>query len=188
MFGIELVNTVRNSVQIPPAPYVKKIARSIMQNGNGQQRVVVCGFTGPNIDLKECLENSDLLVKYGWRYAVKGFNNINAGTALHTCNQRQKLRFFPNFNIPKLLRHIVYDFQPQRTVVKGFQQNAVEGIEHTGSSILPAGFALPKRTDLLANERVVVQGFGKHTASEAAKKTMDLTNTTPRVVVKGFSK
>mgnify|MGYP006916194600 CR=1 FL=1 len=40
--------------------------------------------------------------------------------------------------------------------------------------------------ELLAEERVVVQGFSSNPSSSPLTKKMDLTNSNPRVVVKGF--
>ena len=186
MFGFCGIGILKNAETTTKTSSVaRNIARSIWQKGNGQLRTVISGFTGPNVDLKDLMDTNALLIRHGYRFAVKGFNNANVGTAPHKCGFFQKIKFFPNFNFPNMRRHVVYDLKPQRTIVQGFQTDTSEAAKTTGS-VISSCVMLPSNKSLFTNERVVVQGFNINSSSEPAKRAIDLTNSKPRTVIKGF--
>lgn len=159
---------------------MKTFARSIMKKGNGEQRIIVSGFTDANLDAthfkKIATENF-----WGIRPVVKGF--CTDKKMFCAKNHKGKIKYFPNFSTPQIKRHVVFDVNPPRTVVQGFNQtfsNTVSTNATNQTTPQPV-----KMKDLYAEKRIVVQGFGD--SSKEPTKKLDLTNSTERVNIKGFS-
>lgn len=156
-------------------------ARSIMQKGNKEQRFIVSGFTGPNLDLSyfKKLSNANF---WGIRPVVKGFHQYLEGFAC-TKNPQGRMRFLSKFDNMRLKRHVVLDnSNTSRVVVAGFENSSEV------TNIFKASQSLNKpiqAKELLAQERVVVRGF--NTNIDNVIKKMDLDNSTEVVVIKGFS-
>lgn len=159
--------------------------RTISQKGNGIQRVVVKGFGNGNLDTYHFRMTAfDNMLNR--RPVIKGFTGQEGFAGISGIPGRGRVKFFPNFQTPNMKRHIVYDIQPPRTQVQGFRDLA--GESKIASEAPKTPIALPKREDLIAKERVVIQGFGgnNNTASKPIYKPLETDNGTPRTIVKGF--
>ena len=165
------------------AKRINTFGRTVAQKGNGQRRVIISGFTGQNLNPAEHFSYIDKMNSLNLRPIIRGFSNSDiyaqrmSGTPL-----RGFVKFMPRKQNPKMKRHIVYDVEPPRIVVKGFSDSST-AIKITGHPLSPAT-KLPAPKDLIAQKRVVVQGFVTNSA-EPVYKDIDLTPKT-RTVVKGF--
>ena len=188
MWEIKLFNAARRAVtrKTTTAP-IMTFCRSIFK-GNGQ-RTIVSGFTGPNLDAATHFNFLNNLRIRNLRPVIRGFGNQYdhiPGMLVRKMSGlpgQTKLKWFPNFRIPRMTRHVVYDISQSRTVVSGFQ-NELKQVTQSAVNTKPV--KLPTGRELFAEERVVVQGFSKNTSTTPVTKKMDLTNSNPRVVIKGF--
>lgn len=167
----------------------KLFARTISR-GNGQRRVIVSGFSGANLQPESHFRSVDCRNMFNYRPVIKGFNpkyiNYDYMVTKHMTALPGKgiVRFFPQWQNPKMTRHVVYDIQPPRVAVKGFNMDHSTGVKITGE-MPKQPVTLPSGKELIANERVVIQGFSGD-SSKPVLKQMDLNNNKPRTVVKGF--
>lgn len=81
----------------------------------------------------------------------------------------------------RMSRHLVFDFLSPRIAVKVFSNDTQKGVRVVGEPPKPS-VTLPKREELIAQERVVIQGFG----GKPVYKKMDTANSESRKVIKGF--
>lgn len=187
MFGVKLFNVVKNARRKTKLKPMLTIGRSIF-NGDGQ-RTIVKGFTGANLDAETHFKFIEIMKAKNYRVVVRGFGHQYDAYKGRLLKQLQgtaekgKLRFFPIFRTPKMKRHVVLDMPVQRDVITGFGKNIKKANE---SFLEEKPVKILQGKDLLSEERVVVQGFKQNTLSTPEIKKMDLTNNTPRVVVKGF--
>ncbi len=188
MWEIKLFNAARRAVtqKTTTAP-IMKFCRSIFR-GRGQ-RTIVSGFTGPNLDASTHFNFLYNLRIRNLRPVIRGFGNQYDHIPGMLVKQipglpgQTRLKWFPNFRIPNITRHVVYDLQPQRKVIAGFTKDIAE---NTKGQIYTKPVKIPTGKELVAEERVVIQGFSTNTSTTPVTKKMDLTNSNPRVVVKGF--
>ena len=171
-------------------PAINTFSRAIKSNGNGQQRVIVSGFGGPNLNAEWHFRQIDFQHRFNYRPVVKGFNqNLRGYDGMITKHLSGKpgagqLKFFPRGRSMRMSRHLVFDLLPHRIAVKGFSNDAQKGVKVVGEPPKPS-VTLPKREELIAQERVVIQGFGGD-ASKPVYKKMDTANSESRKVIKGF--
>ena len=161
--------------------------RAIKQAGNGKSRVIVGGFTGPNLDAVNHNKLVQRRISMNIRPVVTGFTGIPGVLKLKQMTgmpNRGGLRFFPNFRLPKMTRHVVHDIQTTRKAVVGFTTENMQKTDFVtnGSPIVPGQ---PVKKPEVVTERVVVQGFGGNSAQKIYK-TMEQDKNTQRTVVKGF--
>ena len=160
--------------------------RAIKQAGNGKSRVIVGGFTGPNLDKIQHNNLLQMLNIMNVRPVVKGFavtpGKIHVQKLLN--QNTGVLRFLPNYRLPKMTRHVVHDIQTTRKAVVGFGTENMQKTDFVtnGSPIVPGQ---PVKKPEVVTERVVVQGFGGNSAQKIYK-TMEQNKNTQRTVVKGF--
>lgn len=168
---------------IPKNPSLNVFARKIVSKGNGQRRTIVKGFGGVNLDETNHFNKIDNFNFWNIRPVVTGFSNEGRPLVkkISLPQNKANIRFFPNYKSLRISRHFVYDIPTQRVQVKGFGGNT----ETVTGSIPTKPVKLPTRDEILAQERVVVQGFGGDSTKPIYKK-MDNSNSTPRTVVKGF--
>lgn len=161
---------------------LRTFARTIAK-GNGQRRVIVEGFAGRNFDPIEHFKLMDLRIAMNFRPVIGGFTGRFGLKQITARPNTGFLRFYSQTQRPNMTRHLVYDIQPPRIAIRGFNCTS------TGPKIvgeIPKGpVTLPKAKEIYADERVVIQGFGGD-AQKPVYKKMDLTNSTPRKVIKGF--
>ena len=144
---------------IPKAPI---IARTIRQAGNGQPRVVVRGFTGPNLDISYFMELYKLN-SLNIRPVITGFADTGGKSFfkyITAARGRGFVKFFPRFRTPKMTRHVVYDVQTARKAVPGFVcDRAVqpEIVTHGTKITSPTN---PIHSPAIARKRDFVEGFG----------------------------
>lgn len=179
------VKTIKKVVK-PMAPM---IGRTIKRVGNGQARVIVSGFGGPNLDpiTHNLLVQSRIMQNV--RPVVKGFLGKPGKVYLKPMTafpNRGQVRFFPNFRTPTMKRHVVYDVRTTRQAVPGFTiEGDIKPRLVTKGTNIPS-LNNPIKPPEIATERVVVHGFGGNSANKIYKPVAK-NNNTPRTVVKGFS-
>lgn len=161
--------------------------RAIKQAGNGKSRVIVGGFTGPNLDAVNHNKLVQRRISMNIRPVVTGFTGIPGVLKLKQMTgmpNRGGLRFLPNYRLPKMTRHVVHDIQTTRKAVVGFTTENMQKTDFVtnGSPIVPGQ---PVKKPEVVTERVVVQGFGGNSAQKIYK-TMEQDKNTQRTVVKGF--
>lgn len=189
MIGQKLFNAAVTMARkaAPKQAAIRTFSRTIASKGNGQQRVIVSGFGGPNLDADTHFKMLDYLRKFNYRPVVKGFNQnlqVYKGIIGKKMPGNQRLKFFPRYRGKGVSKHIVPDIQPQRIAVQGFSNEVQKGVKVVGGPIKQP-VTLPKREELIAQERVVIQGFGGD-ASKPVYKKMDSANTEARKVIRGF--
>ena len=182
-----LINAAKSGYNCARSKFVTRMIRS---EGNGQRRFIVKGFDGPNLDAKTHFVWLEILKKFNHRPVVTGFTSNLPPKKIMTVPlssppDRALTRFFAGFNTPQLSRHVVHDIKPPRTVVQGFCTEAKSAVAVSDTVIKPV--KLPSCNELMAKERIVVQGFTSNPSSTPVKKTMDTTPATERVVVQGFT-
>lgn len=76
MIGQKLFNAAVTMARkaAPKQAAIRTFSRTIASKGNGQQRVIVSGFGGPNLDADTHFKMLDYLRKFNYRPVVKGFN------------------------------------------------------------------------------------------------------------------
>lgn len=180
-FAKGLFNAARKTVKTQSIPRV--FGRAIKQTGNGMRRQIISGFGGPNLD-----ENHFKLLNY---YAQRNIRPIIAGftgpknSARYITAQpgRAIMRFFPNFQMPKMQRHVVFNVETKRIAVKGFTDSAEPGIKIVSNGT-PGAAKIAAEKVTPATERVVIQGFGGNSAEKIMKP---IDRNSPRTFVKGFN-
>ena len=162
--------------------------RTIRQAGNGKERVVVGGFTGPNLDTVNHNKLVQRRISMNIRPVVTGFTGIPGIIRFKQMTgmpNRGWVRFFPNFRLPKMTRHVVSDVKTSRKVVTGFSSDVSKEKIVTKGNIVPSP-ANPVKPPEVATERVVVQGFGGNPQNKITKPLNPQKNDSPRTIVRGF--
>lgn len=192
MIGQKLFNAAVTMARktAPKQAAIRTFSRTIASKGNGQQRVIVSGFGGPNLNADTHFKMLDYMRKFNYRPVVKGFNyklmdyKPMIAKPLTGRPGTGQVKFFSQGRNIRMSRHVVYDFQPPRIAVQGFSNEVQKGVKVVGEPLKPS-VTLPKREELIAQERVVIQGFGGD-ASKSVYKKMDSANTEARKVIRGF--
>ena len=162
--------------------------RTIRQTGNGKPRVVVGGFSGPNLDAVNHNKLVQIRNIMNVRPVVTGFSGRAGLVKLKQMTgmpNRGWVRFFPNFRLPKMTRHVVSDVKTSRKVVTGFSSDVSKEKIVTKGNIVPSP-ANPVGPPEVATERVVVQGFSGNPQNKIIKPLNPQKNDSPRTIVKGF--
>ena len=169
---------------IPNNSTLNVFARRIASKGNGQRRAIIKGFSNANIDETNYFSRIDSFNFWNLRPVVTGFSKEERSLVRRISLPQNKanIRFFPNYKLPNISRHVVYDIPTQRIQVQGFGSHT----EAVTGSIATKPIKLPTKDEIIAQERIVVQGFGGD-ASKPIYKKMNNDNSKPRTVVKGFS-
>lgn len=179
MIGKVISNAVKNVAKSVP---INTIGRTIVSKGNGQRRVIIEGFGGRNLEPESYFKLVDIRNMSNLRPVISGFTGKFKVKQMTAWPGKGFVRFFPKFRLPKMSRHIVHDINSSRIEIKGFSADAAQNapsikkINSTSNS--------PKKIEL-AQERVVIQGFGGNPTKPVYKK-IDTTNPKPRTVIKGF--
>lgn len=165
-------------------PSLNVFARRIVSKGNGQRRVIIKGFGGANINEANYFSRIDNFNFWNLRPVVTGFSKEERSLVRRISLPQNKanIRFFPNYKSPKMSRHVVYDIPTKRIQVQGFGSHT----ESVTGSIPTEQIKLPTKDEIIAQERIVVQGFGGDSSKPIYKK-MNNDNSKPRTVIKGFS-
>lgn len=180
MIGKLVSNVVKKAVNTVP---IKTVGRTIVSKGNGQKRVIVEGFSGRNLEPESYFQLVNQKNFLNLRPIVGGFTGKNSAKVMTGMPGRGFVRFFPNFRLPRMSRHIVHDVNSSRVEIKGFTNEAAQAAPSI-KKISSTSNQAPKKIEL-AQERVVVQGFGGNSATPVYK-TVEQNNPKPRTVIKGF--
>ena len=180
MLGTKLLSTafkVTRAVQKRIAPTFTK---TICSKGNGQRRVIVSGFNGANLD-ENHFKLLDLYNRLNVRPIIAGFTGQKGmGRRLTATPGCGFTKFFPNFRLPRMSRHVVYDVQTQRQAIKGFSCDTTPEIVKRGTPQTAQTLQRPQ----IATERIVIQGFGGDTSKPVYKQ---INPNEKRTVIKGFT-